>query len=143
MDLGTCHVEARDRGVLFDVGHGKSSFDRQIAKVSIAAGFLPDTISSDMQAATTLPNKTINLVTVMQLVSECGAPLKRVLEASTITPARVLGLTDGTGHTMVGARADLSFLDISVPQWIGRPIIANGIPTASKSHHRLIALEQS
>jgi dihydroorotase len=136
-------VEARDRGVLFDVGHGKSSFDRQVAKASITAGFLPDTISSDIQAATTLSNKTINLVTVMQLVWECGAPLKHVLEASTITPARVLGLTDGTGDTMVGARADLSFLDISVPQWIGRPIIANGIPTASKSHHRLIALEQS
>lgn len=135
-------VEARERGVLFDVGHGKSSFDRQVAKVSIAAGFLPDTISSDIQAAITLPNNTINLVNVMQLVWECGAPLKRVLAASTITPSHVLGLTDGTGRTMVGARADLSFLDISVPQWIGRPILVNGVPTAVKSPHRPITLEQ-
>ena len=134
-------VEARERGVLFDIGHGKSSFDRQVAKVAIAAGFLPDTISSDIQAATTFPNNTINLVNVMQLVWECGAPLKRVLAASTITPARVLGLTDGTGRIRVGGRADLSFLDISGPQWIGRPILSNDVPTTVTAPHRPITLE--
>lgn len=129
-------VEARARGVLFDVGHGKSSFNRQVAQVAISSGFLPDTVSSDLQTATAIPNKTIGLVNVMQLIWECGAPLEHVLKASTITPARALGLTDGTGRTAVGSRADLSFLDISALQWVGRPIFVNGVPTEVKASDR-------
>ena len=38
--------EARDRGVLFDVGHGMASFDFEVAAAAIADGFCPDTIST-------------------------------------------------------------------------------------------------
>ena len=40
--------EARERGVLFDVGHGKGSFAWKTARAMLANGFLPDTISSDV-----------------------------------------------------------------------------------------------
>ena len=39
--------EARERGVLFDVGHGMASFDFSVAETAIGEGFLPDTISTD------------------------------------------------------------------------------------------------
>ena len=43
-------VQARERGVLFDVGHGGGSFDSRRVAAALRAGFLPDTISSDVFA---------------------------------------------------------------------------------------------
>src|SRR5712692_1755743 len=43
-------IEARQRGVLFDIGHGKGSFAFKTARAMLANGFLPDTISSDVHA---------------------------------------------------------------------------------------------
>ena len=40
--------EARRRGVLFDIGHGKGSFAFKTARALLANGFTPDTISSDV-----------------------------------------------------------------------------------------------
>src|SRR5262249_2331670 len=41
-------LEAKRRGVMFDVGHGGGSFDYTVAEVAIPAGAVPDTISSDI-----------------------------------------------------------------------------------------------
>ena len=43
-------LDARRRGVLFDIGHGKGSFAFATARAMLANGFLPDTISSDIHA---------------------------------------------------------------------------------------------
>src|ERR1700741_421686 len=43
-------LAAKQRGVLFDVGHGGGSFDFTVAEAAIAAGAGPDTISSDVHA---------------------------------------------------------------------------------------------
>ena len=42
--------EARERGILFDVGHGVGSFTWRVARAALAQGFPPDTISSDIHA---------------------------------------------------------------------------------------------
>src|SRR5678815_1594654 len=41
-------LEAKKRGVHFDVGHGGGSFDYTVAEAAIAQGCPPDTISSDI-----------------------------------------------------------------------------------------------
>jgi dihydroorotase len=41
-------LAAKQRGVIFDVGHGGGSFDFTVAEPAIAQGCLPDTISSDI-----------------------------------------------------------------------------------------------
>src|SRR5215813_422775 len=41
-------LEARERGLLFDIGHGKGSFAFKTARAMLANGFYPDTISSDV-----------------------------------------------------------------------------------------------
>jgi len=43
-------LEARRRGVIFDIGHGSGSFGFRTAEAMLAAGFLPDVISSDVHA---------------------------------------------------------------------------------------------
>jgi dihydroorotase len=41
-------LDARKRGVLFDIGHGGGSFAFKTARAMLANGFYPDTISSDV-----------------------------------------------------------------------------------------------
>lgn len=41
-------LAAKQRGVMFDVGHGGGSFDYTVAEVAIPGGCAPDTISSDI-----------------------------------------------------------------------------------------------
>ena len=41
-------LAAKQRGVMFDVGHGGGSFDYTVAEAAIAQGCPPDTISSDI-----------------------------------------------------------------------------------------------
>ena len=42
---------ARDRGVLFDVGHGVASFNFNTARAAFSQGFVPDVISTDLHQA--------------------------------------------------------------------------------------------
>ena len=44
-------IDGRKRGVIFDVGHGGGSFRWRVAVPLMKAGFLPDTISTDLHAA--------------------------------------------------------------------------------------------
>jgi dihydroorotase len=41
-------LAARERGVIFDIGHGGGSFGFRTAEMMLEAGFLPDVISSDV-----------------------------------------------------------------------------------------------
>jgi hypothetical protein len=43
-------LEARRRGVIFDIGHGSGSFGFRTAEAMLTAGFFPDVISSDVHA---------------------------------------------------------------------------------------------
>ena len=43
-------IEGRKRGVIFDVGHGGGSFSWRVAVPMMKAGFLPDSISTDLHA---------------------------------------------------------------------------------------------
>ena len=101
---------ARDRGVLFDVGHGTASFDFPTAEAALADGFLPDTISTDLQARHrgALPPHT--LPRVMAKLRAAGMPEAAVFAAVTARPARILGLGGELGVLAPGACADLTVL---------------------------------
>ena len=45
-----CVLEARERGVIFDVGHGQGSFSWDIAEICAGDGFYPDTVSTDLHS---------------------------------------------------------------------------------------------
>jgi dihydroorotase len=85
-------VEARNRGVLLDTGHGQSSFDMDVARSAIAIGQMPDTISSDLQVATATGARQVTLAVVMRKLIECGMSPEAVCRATTTTPAGVLGV---------------------------------------------------
>src|SRR5215467_2057691 len=82
-------LEARERGVLFDIGHGKGSFAFKTARAMLANGFYPDTISSDVHALC-INGPAFDQVTTMSKFLCMGMPLPDVVAASTVNAAMAL-----------------------------------------------------
>jgi dihydroorotase len=106
-------LEAKRRGVLFDIGHGGGSFDYTIAEAAMAQGALPDTISSDIHAFSGNTPGMPYMPWVMSKLIGLGLSLPEVVAMSTAAPARVIGRIPKHGTLQVGAPADLSFLDVA------------------------------
>jgi len=103
-----CVQDARDRGILFDVGHGMASFSFEVAEVAIGEGFLPDTISTDLQNRHVGQSPPHDLPLVMSKLSAAGIAESHILRAVTETPAKTLMLEDSSLDA--GAAADLVVL---------------------------------
>jgi dihydroorotase len=102
---------ARERGVVFDIGHGGGSFGFRTAEGMLAAGFLPDVISSDVHALS-IDGPAFDQITTMSKLLSLGMPLADVIHASTVAPARAIG-RDDIGHLTLGAVGDASILDLA------------------------------
>ncbi len=99
-------LRARQRGIVFDTGHGNGSFWFRIAVPAMAQNFPPDTISTDLhKASRMLPNATMP-ITMSKFLS-LGMPLQEVVYRSTYRPAEVIRCPE-LGHLSVGAEADLA-----------------------------------
>jgi dihydroorotase len=102
--------EARDRGVLFDLGHGCGSFDLAVAEAAVNDGFEPDTISTDFQRNHVGQSPIHDLPRVMSKLRAAGMPEHRIFTAVTSRPAEILGMSGEIGSLKIGARADLVLL---------------------------------
>jgi dihydroorotase len=105
-------LEAKARGVLFDVGHGGGSFAYAVAEPAIAQGLTPDTISSDVHAVSINTPGMPYLPWVMSKFLNLGFTLEQVVAMATMNPARVIGRIDGLGTLRVGAPGDVSVVDL-------------------------------
>jgi dihydroorotase len=108
--------EARGRGVLFDVGHGVGSFNFRVARRAIDAGFLPDTISTDLYDLN-VAGPVYDLPTTLSKFLYLGMSFEDVLLRATANPARVISRVPGLGTLSVGAPADISLLAIEEGQF--------------------------
>jgi dihydroorotase len=102
---------ARERGVLFDIGHGGGSFGFRTAEGMLAAAFSPDVISSDVHQLS-VNGPAFDQITTMSKLLSLGMPLSEVIRAGTIAPAMAIGRGD-IGHLAVGAIGDASILDLA------------------------------
>ena len=100
---------ARDRGVLFDVGHGMGSFNWTVGEICAAEGFWPDTLSTDLHGMT-CEGPAYDFPTVMTRQLHLGMPLAEVVRCSTIGPAQAIGWQDRIGTLGVGREADVAVL---------------------------------
>jgi len=105
-------MAAKQRGVIMDVGHGGGSFDFTIADSAMQQGLMPDTISSDIHAASINSPSYPTLPWVMSKFLALGMPLEEIVARTTIEPAKVIGRVPGLGTLQIGAPADLSILDV-------------------------------
>lgn len=108
--LNPALTAGRERGVLFDVGHGGGSFDWNVAMEGKKEGFLPDTISTDLHV-TSMNAGMKDMSNVMSKFLAMDMPLKDVIEASTWKPAQALGRKD-LGNLSVGSPADIAVFDL-------------------------------
>jgi dihydroorotase len=102
--------EARERGVLFDIGHGQGSFAFKTARAMLANGFLPDTISSDVHALC-INGPAFDQVTTMSKFLCMGMPLSEVIAASTVNAAMALKRPE-LGSLKPGSVGDATIISV-------------------------------
>ena len=104
-------LEARERGILFDVGHGKGSFSFKTGRAMLAAGFLPDTISSDIHALN-LDGPVFDQTTTLSKFLCLGVPLADVIRATTVNAATAMRRPD-LGTLRPGAAGDATVFSVN------------------------------
>jgi dihydroorotase len=105
-------LAARQRGVIFDVGHGAGSFDFTAAEAAIAQGCPPDTISSDIHVASGNTPGMPYLPWVMSKFMSLGFTLDEVVAMATVNPAKVINRLPKLGTLQVGAPGDVSIMEL-------------------------------
>lgn len=101
-------LDARRRGVIFDIGHGMGSFSFAVARTMLANGFEPDCISSDVHALC-IQGPAFDLLTTMSKFLSIGMPLAQVIRAATLAPAQAIQRPE-LGTFRPGAAGDASLL---------------------------------
>jgi len=103
-------LAARQRGVLFDVGHGMGSFSFKVARTMLDNGFYPDTISSDIHALC-INGPAFDQVTTLSKFLNLGMGLTQVIRTSTENAARALSRPE-LGTLRPGAAGDAAILSV-------------------------------
>jgi len=103
---------AKQRGVIFDVGHGGGSFDYTVCEPALQQGAVPDTISSDIHAVSINTPGYPTLPNVMSKFLNMGMPLEDVVAKATVEPAKIIGRVPGLGTLRLGAPADIAIFDL-------------------------------
>jgi dihydroorotase len=101
---------ARERGVFFDIGHGKASFSFKTARAMLANGFYPDTISSDVHTVC-IDGPAFDQVTTLSKFLCMGMPLGDVIAASTVNAAMALKRPE-LGTLKPGSVGDATILSV-------------------------------
>jgi dihydroorotase len=108
--IGKGMKEGRARGVIFDVGNGSGSFSWTVVVPLVKAGFLPDSISTDLHTHS-MNSDMKNILNVGDKFLALGVPLKDVVADMTWHPAREI-LQPQLGNLSVGSPADVAVLNV-------------------------------
>jgi dihydroorotase len=110
-NISACVLEARQKGILYDVGHGSNHFDFDIARRAIMEGFFPDTISTDLTRKN-MTGVVKNLPHTLSKFLNLGMDLGSVIACATNNPARILGKEGSIGTIKEGAIADIAIFEL-------------------------------
>ena len=105
-------LAAKQRGIIFDVGHGGGSFDYTVAEVAIARGCPPDTISSDIHVFSGNTPGMPYVTWVMSKFLGLGFTLDQVVAMATVNPAKIINRLPKLGTLQIGAPGDVAIMDL-------------------------------
>src|SRR6476469_3060801 len=105
-------LAAKQRGVIFDVGHGGGSFDFTVAEAAMQQGAMPDTLSSDIHVFSGNSPGMPYLTNVMGKFMALGFTLEQVVQMASAVPGRIINRAPMLGTLQVGAPADATLVDI-------------------------------
>ena len=103
-------LAARQRGVLFDIGHGMGSFSFKVARTMLDNGFYPDTISSDVHALC-INGPAFDQVTTLSKFLNLGMSFPEVIRTTTENAALALSRPD-LGNLKPGSIGDVAILSV-------------------------------
>jgi dihydroorotase len=104
-------LEARQRGVLFDVAQGRSHLSWEVAEKCLAQGFLPDTLSTDLTRATA-SDRVFDLPTMVSKFIALGVDMDKAIQMVTSNAARVFDFGAQIGTLKPGSEADISIFEL-------------------------------
>ena len=98
-------LEAIERGVVFDVGHGAGSFSWQIVEKALSQGVLPTTISSDLHIYN-VNGPVYDLASVVTKFLHLGLSIEESISRVTSVPSAIIGMEGEVGTLSPGAFGD-------------------------------------
>jgi dihydroorotase len=101
---------ARERGVIFDIGHGGGSFGYATGRAMLAAGFKPDVISSDVHVLS-IKGPAFDLLHTMGKFLTLGMTLPEIVACTTVNAARAIR-RPAMGTLKPGATGNASIFEI-------------------------------
>jgi dihydroorotase len=105
---------AKERGVIFDVGHAGGHFDFTLVERAMGDGLLPDIISSDLHSRLAQPGFGVvgDLPTTMTKFLQLGLSFEQIIANCTVNAARAVGWQNRIGSLEVGREADMAVLQL-------------------------------
>ncbi len=112
-------IDAKKRGVKFDIGVGGANFSFDAAKRVLDGGLIPDTISSDVTLTSRYSGTAFSQMDCIGKVISLGITLEEALVMSCRKPAAILGPEHERmlGCMAPGTHADLSLLRVHEGEW--------------------------
>ncbi len=102
--------EAKERGILFDVGHGGAGFWFSQAVPAFEQGLWPNSFGTDLHRFSMNAGMK-DMLNVMSKYLAIGMPLRDVLTRATWYPAKSIGRTD-LGNLSPGHTADIAVIKL-------------------------------
>ena len=103
--------KAQEKGVVFDVGHGRGSFSFKTAENALKQGFVPTVISTDLHSHC-INHPVYDMPTTLSKFLQLGMSIDNVIKLGTVAPSKVLGMENGIGSLRKGAKGDAVIIDV-------------------------------
>ena len=108
--------DAKDSGILMDVGHGLHNLNFDVARKVLDQGLEPDGVSTDGHRGNRA-GPVYDLPTTMAKLMALGFSLKQVVEMATVNAAKLLGRVNDLGAIRIGQTAEISVLRLEEREW--------------------------
>jgi dihydroorotase len=109
--------EAKQSGVLMDVGHGLHNLNFDVARKVLDQGLEPDGVSTDGHRGNR-EGPVYDLPTTMAKLMALGFSLSEVIRMATVNAACLLGRSAEMGSLRLGDTAEISVLRLEEREWI-------------------------
>ena len=127
--------EARERGVVLDVGHAGVHFDLNVARAAVSQEFWPDTLSTDIHNPP--PDRVVyDLLGVMSTFLALEMPLEAVIASVTSKAAAAIGKPE-LGSLRVGNPGDAAVLELQEGEFNFVDAVGNEVPAGQRLHTML------
>lgn len=103
-------LEAKKRGILFDLGHGGAGFWFDQAMPAVRQGFYPNSFGTDLHRFS-MNSGMKDMANVMSKFMALGLSLEQVVQIATWNPAKAIGHEE-LGNLKVGGAADLAIFRV-------------------------------